>query len=110
MDKKELTREDVYRLVKDRKAYVVFRNLETDLELLSKNRNVMKDIRNKVDGKNIHDFTNLRLSIHSNFVVRRKNHFPIEETMAEYEQRDKVLFEQGIGYILNAVNNYGVKI
>ena len=103
MDRKELTRDEVYKLVKNRKSYVIFRSLETALNMLSKDR------KKGIDGKNVHSFANLSASVHSTLITYKKGHFPIGETMTEYEQRDKVLFEQGIHYILIAMNDYGIK-
>jgi hypothetical protein len=95
MDKRQLTREDVYGLVKDRKAYVVFRNLEAQLTTMP------------YDGTNIHHGG--LIQCFSSFIQEYdEGNSSKDETIKELKNRNESFFNDSIRYIREAVNKFGV--
>lgn len=93
MDRKEL-----YKAVKDRNAYMLFRNLEVELSSA------------RLDGTNTHGSKQLVTVIASLVNLYKEADYPQEETMAEYKARNKDMFNLSMDKVLEAVNNYHVKI
>lgn len=97
MAKKELTREDVYRSVKDRKAYIVFKDLESQL------------ITMPSDGTNIHHGG--LIQCFSSFIEEYdQGEGSKNETIKELKKRKEYLFNDSIRYIQEAVNKHGANI
>lgn len=93
-----MERKELYKVIKNRNAYMLFRNLEVELSSA------------RLDGTNMHRSKSLLTALESMVNLYKMGDFPITETMADYKIRDKELFEISFERILEAVNNYGVKI
>ncbi len=98
MERKKLTRDEVYKSIKDRNAYILFNNLKVEL------------FSAQLDGTNTHKSKNLLGVLNSIVNLYHKWDFPQEETIAEYKTRDKEMFNSSINTILEVVNNYNIKI
>jgi hypothetical protein len=93
-----MERKELYQAVKDRNAYMLFRNLEVELSSAH------------LDGTNIHGSESLRAVLYSMANLYKMGDFPTTETMSEFKERDKILFDTAMDKVLEAVNNYRVKI
>jgi DNA topoisomerase IA len=97
MDRKELTRDEVYKLVKNRKAQLVFQNAKVNLTTLS------------LDGTNVH--TKGIVKCFDNYLEEYENgNFPKEETMRELRSRNSVVFNDSIRYLEASVNKYKINL
>jgi hypothetical protein len=97
MERKELTREDVYRLVKDREAQLVFQNVKVGLTTMS------------LDGTNVHTKGIVRC-LDDYLEEYEKGNFPKGETMRELRSRNSVVFNDSIRYLETSANKYKIKI
>jgi len=93
-----MERKELYQAVKDRNVYTLFRNLEVELSIV------------RLDGANTHGIRWLEAALCSMVNLYKEADYPQEETMAEFRQRDREMFDIALDKVEQAVNKYHVKI
>ena len=92
-----MERKELYKKIEGKLASLVFGNLEVEMATAI------------ADGKNTHSRGDLETYFCSHANLYRIAEYP-EETIAQLKKRDKEVFEKSMNKILEAVNNYGIKI